>query len=146
MVLTARDIMDPQVLTVVSTADAFTSAQTLVANRKGYAVVLRPDGTLAGIVTEWDFVAKVLAEARDPKSLAIGEIASALTHTCTPETPAEDVIQEMATAAVRRMPVVAGGKVVGIITSRDVLGMFREYVDKLSAQIAGYHSDPTPLG
>jgi CBS domain-containing protein len=146
MVLLARDIMDPQVLTVESSADALSCARTMASMRKGYAVVLRPGGSVAGIVTEWDFLEKVLAEGRDPSKVIIGDIASPLLQTCTPETPAEDVVETMATAGIRRMPVRSGESVVGMITSRDVLAMFRQYVDKLSSQIAGYHSDPNPLG
>jgi CBS domain-containing protein len=146
MVLLARDIMDPEVLTVVSTVDALTCARTLVEKRKGYAIVHRPDGSISGIVTEWDFLEKVLATGRDPSSVPIDEIASPLVNTCTPDTPAEDVIETMATAGIRRMPVRVGNQVVGVITSRNVLAMFRQYVDKLSSEIAGYHSDPNPLG
>src|SRR5580658_3218788 len=69
MVLLARDIMDPEVLTVVSTVDALTCARTLVEKRKGYAIVHRPDGSISGIVTEWDFLEKVLATGRDPSSV-----------------------------------------------------------------------------
>ncbi|MCI4372374.1 MAG: CBS domain-containing protein [Thermoplasmata archaeon] len=146
MVLLARDIMDPQVLTVDGTSDALTCARLLASKRKGYAVVLRPDRSVSGIVTEWDFLEKVMAAGRDPSGVLIGEIASPIVQSCTPETPAEDVVQTMASAGIRRMPVRSGDAVVGIITSRDVLAMFRQYVDKLSSQIAGYHSDPNPLG
>ncbi|MGA8276041.1 MAG: CBS domain-containing protein [Thermoplasmata archaeon] len=146
MVLLARDIMDPEVLTVESTADALTAARMLAAKRKGYAVVLRPNGSVAGIVTEWDFLVKVLAEGRDPSQVLIGDIASPIVQACGPETPAEDVVQTMASAGIRRMPVRSGERVVGMITSRDVLAMFRQYVDKLSRQIAAYNSDQTPLG
>jgi CBS domain-containing protein len=146
MVLLARDIMDPKVLTVENSVDALTCARTMAAQRKGYAVILRPDGAVAGIVTEWDFLEKVLAQGRDPALVVIGEIASPIVQSCPPETPAEDVIQTMASAGIRRMPVRSGDRVVGMITSRDVLAMFRQYVDKLSSQIAGYHSDPNPMG
>jgi CBS domain-containing protein len=146
MVLLARDIMDPLVLTVDGTTDALTCARTLVAKRKGYAVVLDAKGTVSGIVTEWDFLEKLLAEGRDASRVRIGEIASPIVQSCTPETPAEDVVQMMVSAGIRRMPVRSGEHVVGIITARDVLAMFRKYVDKLSSEIAGGHSDPTPLG
>jgi len=146
MVLRARDIMDPHVLTVMSTDDALGCARTLASERKGYAVVLQPDGSVSGIVTEWDFLEKILAAGRDPARVTIGEISSPILQACTPDTPAEDVVQTMASAGIRRMPVRSDGRVVGIITSRDVLAMFRQYVDKLSSQIAGYHSEPNPLG
>ena len=146
MVLLARDIMDSKVLTVGSTLDALSCARRLTAEGKGYAVVLRPTGEVAGIVTEWDFLAKVLAAGKDPAKVSVSEIASPIVRACAPETPAEDVIEMMASSGIRRMVVRSGDKVVGIITSRDVLAMFRGYVDKLSRQIAGYHFDPTPLG
>jgi CBS domain-containing protein len=146
MVLTAREMMEPKVLTVDISMDALACARKLTDARKGYAIVLRGDGSVAGIVTEWDFLEKVVAAQRNPSEVMIGTIASPIVHACTPETPAEDVIEMMAAAGIRRMPVRTGEQVVGIITSRDVLAVFRQYVDKLSSQIAGYHSDPNPLG
>ncbi|MCI4364550.1 MAG: CBS domain-containing protein [Thermoplasmata archaeon] len=146
MVLLARDIMDPKVLTVESTVDALSCARKLAAERKGYAVVVLPTGKVSGIVTEWDFLEKILAAGRDPARVPIAEIASPIVRACAPETPAEDVVETMATNGIRRMVVRSGEQVVGIITSRDVLAMFRQYIDKLSSQIAAYHSDPAPLG
>jgi CBS domain-containing protein len=146
MVLLARDIMDSKVLTVPGTTDALTCARIMVGERKGYAVVQSPDGTIAGIVTEWDFLERVLAAGKDPAQVAVRDLSSPIIRPCTPETPAEDVVATMASEGVRRMVVRSGDRVVGIITSRDVLAMFRQYVDKLSSEIAGYHSDPPPLG
>ncbi|MGA8664636.1 MAG: CBS domain-containing protein [Thermoplasmata archaeon] len=146
MVLTARDIMDTQVVTVDGDQDVQSCSRLLTERRKGYAVVLGAQQQLAGIVTEWDFLSKVIAVGADAKSLHVREIATPIVRSCTPETPAEDVVELMVKEGIRRIVVLSGAKVVGIITSRDVLVMFRQYVDKLSAQIAGYHSDPAPLG
>jgi CBS domain-containing protein len=146
MVLLARDIMESKVLTVDGTINALACARTLAEQRKGYAVVLTPTGGVAGIVTEWDFLEKVVAAGRDPAQTSILEIATPILRSCAPDTPAEDVVEMMASNGVRRMVVRSGEQVVGIITSRDILAMFRGYVDKLSRQIAGYHSDPAPLG
>jgi len=146
MVLTARDIMDPHVVTVPGELDVRSCARLLTERHKGYAVVLGPKNELAGIVTEWDFLAKVIAAATDPAALRVREIATPIVRSCAPEAPAEDVVELMVKEGIRRIVVQAGNQVVGIITSRDVLVMFRQYVDKLSRQIAGYHSDPTPLG
>ncbi|HXQ48399.1 MAG TPA: CBS domain-containing protein [Thermoplasmata archaeon] len=146
MVLLARDIMDPTIVSVESTMDALACARALTVARRGYAVVLRPTGEVAGIVTEWDFLEKVIAAGKDPARVPIADIASPLLHACELDTPADEVVELMATSGIRRVPVRSGGRVVGIITSRDVLAMFRQYVDKLSSEIAGYHSDPNPMG
>lgn len=146
MVLLARDIMDPKVLRVDSGTSVRACAQLLTEHHKGYAIVLGPGGEILGIVTEWDFLSKVLAAGADPATVCVGDIATRILHSCTPETPVEDLVETMATAGIRRIVVRSGPQVVGIITSRDILVMFRHYVDKLSRQIAGYHSDPPPLG
>jgi CBS domain-containing protein len=146
MVLTARDIMDADVVTVDGERDVFACAQLLASRHKGYAVVLGPNNEVAGIVTEWDFLSKVLATGASPPSLRVREIATPIVRSCPPEMPAEDVVAVMAKEGIRRIVVRSGARVVGIITSRDVLVMFRQYVDKLSRQIAGYQSDPNPMG
>ncbi len=145
MVLRARDIMDPNVVAVDGAQDVRSCARLLAERHKGYAIV-RDGDAVVGIVTEWDFLAKVLAVGVDPASIAVRQIATPTVRSCAPETPAEDVIQTMAAEGIRRIVVRDGARVVGIVTSRDVLAMFRQYVDKLSRQIAGYHSDPAPLG
>jgi len=146
MVLRARDIMDPKVLTVDGELSVRNCAQYLMGQHKGYAVVLGPKGEVEGIVTEWDFLSKVLAAGADPSTVRVREIATPILRSCSPETPTEDLVETMATEGIRRMVVRSGEQVVGIITSRDVLVMFRQYIDKISSQIAGYHSDPSTLG
>ncbi len=146
MVLLARDIMDPKVLTVDGTMSVRECAEYLSGQHKGYAIVHGPHAEVIGIVTEWDFLSKVMAVGGDPTTVRVSDIATPILRSCTPETPTEDLVETMATEGIRRMVVRSGPQVVGIITSRDVLVMFRQYVDKLSSQIAGYHSDPTPLG
>ncbi len=145
MVLLARDIMDPRVLTVDAAMDVRACARLLAERHRGYAIV-EEGHEVVGIVTEWDFLSKVLASGVDPESLRVRAIATPGVRSCTPETPAEDLVQTMAVEGIRRIVVRDGPRVVGIVTSRDVLAMFRPYVDKLSRQIAGYHSDPAPLG
>jgi CBS domain-containing protein len=146
MVLLARDIMDPDVHTVQSTATALECAKTMVERHKGYAVVIGPGGEMAGIVTEWDLIEKVIAGGLDAAAVRVSAIASPVVHSCPPETPAEDVVETMVAEGIRRLVVRTGNRVVGVVTSRDVLAMFRPYVDKLSSQIAAYRSDPATLG
>jgi CBS domain-containing protein len=146
MVLLAKDIMEKAVLTVDEGTDALSCAQSMVQQHKGYAVLTRPPGTIAGIVTEWDYLSKIVAPGKDPGKVAVREIATAVIDSCAPETPTDVVVATMAEKGIRRMVVRSGDRVLGIITSRDVLRMFREYVDKVSSEIAGYQSATTTLG
>lgn len=147
MVLLAKDIMDPNVLTVDEGIDALDCARRMVAARKGYAVVTRGGGTaLTGIVTEWDYLERVVAKGEDPARVVVGTIASREVQACAPDTPTDEVATKMATLGVRRLLVRSGDRVLGVITSRHVIGIFRQYIDQLSREIAGYHNPSPPLG
>ena len=137
--------MDPSVLTVDVEVDALTCARTMAERHKGYAVLLR-EGAIAGIVTEWDFLAKIVAPGLDAARTPVRAIMTASVDSCSPDTPTDEVIATMAERGIRRMVICAGGRVLGVITSRNVLQMFREYVDRLSSEIASYQSQASPLG
>jgi CBS domain-containing protein len=146
MVLLAKDIMEKTVLTVDADLDALSCARTMAEQHKGYAVLTRGPGTVAGIVTEWDFLSKIVAAGRDPATLRVLEIATATVDSCPPDMPTDEVVATMAERGIRRMVVRSADQVLGIITARTVLQMFREYVDKVSSEIAGYQAPPTALG
>ncbi len=145
MVLVAKDIMDANVLTVDESVDALACARTMAERRKGYAVLVRGEA-IAGIVTEWDFLAKIVAPARDASSVPVREIATTVVDSCAPNTPTDVVVATMAAKGIRRMVVRSGDRVLGVITARDVLSTFRAYVDRLSAEIAANQSQASPLG
>jgi CBS domain-containing protein len=147
MVLRAKDIMDASFLTLDEETDALTCARAMVQQRKGYAVVTRAgDARVAGIVTEWDYVERIVVAQADPSRVRLKEIASVALQSCQPDTPTDEVVSTMGRLGIRRMIVRTDDRVVGIITAKNVLAIFRQYIDKLSAEIAGYQSSQTPLG
>jgi signal-transduction protein with cAMP-binding, CBS, and nucleotidyltransferase domain len=147
MVLLAKNIMDAAILAMDDETDALTCARAMVAQRKGYAIVTHSDlKTVTGIVTEWDFIEKVLVTGKDPAGIRLKELASSNLQSCSPDTPTDQVVTTMARLGVRRLVVRSGEQVVGVITTRNILATFRQYIDKLSAEIAGYQSSLTPLG
>jgi len=147
MVLLAKNIMDAPVLAIDDGTDAMTCARAMVAQRKGYAIVTHgTPGTVTGIVTEWDFLEKVLVTGKDPSQVLLRDLASSKLHSCSPETPTDEVVTTMAQLGIRRLVVRSGDQVVGVITTRNILATFRQYIDKLSSEIAGYQSSSTPLG
>ncbi|HYB78662.1 MAG TPA: CBS domain-containing protein [Thermoplasmata archaeon] len=147
MVLLAKDIMDTSMLSMDDETDALTCARAMVAQRKGYSMVTHGSPkSVTGIVTEWDFLEKVLAAGKDPTQVRLKELASVNLQSCLPDTPTDEVVSTMARLGVRRLVVRAGDQVLGVITTRNILATFRKYVDKLSSEIAGYQSSTTPLG
>jgi len=147
MVLLAKNIMDANPLWMDDGTDALTCARAMVGQRKGYAIVTHGGPkTVVGIVTEWDFLEKVLAAGVDPSRVLLREISSPNLQSCSLDTPTDEVVTTMAKLGVRRLVVRSGTEVVGVITTRNILATFRQYIDKLSSEIAGYQSSTTPLG
>jgi signal-transduction protein with cAMP-binding, CBS, and nucleotidyltransferase domain len=147
MVLLAKDIMDPSFLTVDEELVAQECAQRMVERRKGYAVVTRQGTTkTAGIVTEWDFLEKIVAPGIDPTQRRVKDLASTNLRTCAPDTPTDEVVNTMSTLGIRRMIVRTDDQVVGVITAKNVIASFRQYIDKLTNEIASFQSTQTPLG
>jgi CBS domain-containing protein len=84
------------------------------------AVLVEDGGKLAGIVTDRDIVVRVVADGRDPSSVAASEIVSGTVHTVTPDQSLEDAVRLMRDQDVRRAPVVQDGRPVGILSLGDV--------------------------
>jgi len=79
-------------------------------------------GVPVGIVTERDILYRVVAEGRDPNMTKIGEIMSSPLITISPKERLSDAIAKMATHKVRRLVVVEGQKVKGVITLMALIG------------------------
>jgi CBS domain-containing protein len=75
---------------------------------------------LVGLVTDRDIVLRVVAEGRDPSSTTIGEIATSSLETVSPDEDLDSALQKMASAQVRRLPVVEDGRLVGLVAQADI--------------------------
>jgi CBS domain-containing protein len=77
-------------------------------------------GRIVGIVTDRDIVVRVIAAGKDPKSTTVGEIASSDLVTVSPDDDLGEALTRMAQNQVRRLPVVEGDRLVGIVAQADV--------------------------
>ena len=73
------------------------------------------------------------------------DIASPELRACAPDTPTDEIATTMADLGLRRMLVRSGDQVVGLITSRNLLAIFRQCIDRLSTEIAGFQAQARPL-
>ena len=83
-------------------------------------VVLDESGLLVGIVTERDLARRVAAEDRQASSFRLAEVMSAQPHTIAPGASPYDGLEQMRKQRVRHLPVVEGGRVVGMMSMRDL--------------------------
>ena len=136
MVLFARDIVEPDFVSLPEDTDALEAAKKMKTTHHGFVVVVSPDGIPKGIVTEWDYLSKVVAENLVVSQVKLKELMSTSLVTVSADEGIDEVVKTMAEKGIRRVLVLDKGKVIGAITSRTVLRRLEEYIDKISTQIA----------
>jgi CBS domain-containing protein len=77
-------------------------------------------GKLVGLVTDRDIVVRAVAEGRDIQKTTVGDVASKDVVTVTADEDLDRALQLMGKHQVRRIPVVEGDRVIGIVAQADV--------------------------
>ncbi|THA44507.1 CBS domain-containing protein [Streptomyces sp. A1136] len=78
------------------------------------------DEKLKGMLTDRDIVVKVLGVGRDPAQVKAGELAQGEAITISADDDAEEILATMSRYKVRRLPVIDGHTLVGIVAQADV--------------------------
>jgi CBS domain-containing protein len=78
------------------------------------------EGRLIGMITDRDIVIRVVAEGMKPESATVGEASSRDPVSVEPDYDLSEALQLMARHQVRRLPVVEGERLVGILAQADV--------------------------
>jgi CBS domain-containing protein len=140
MVLVAKDIVEKEFLSLSRDTTALEGARQMKAKRHGYAIIASSTGSPEGIVTEWDYLSKIVAEGRDPSLVRLGDIMSSDLVSVDANVGLDQVAELMAHKGIRRVLVLKDHKVIGVITAAIMLSRLKEYVDKVSSTIARLQS------
>lgn len=136
MVLYAKDIVEKEFVSLPAEATVLEAARAMRDHHRGFVIVASPEGAPKGIVTEWDVLARIVAEGRDPAAVRLGEVMSPDLISVGANAGIEQVAQLMTEKGTRRVLVVKDGRLLGVITARTILARMKDYVDRISAQIA----------
>ena len=140
MVLVAKDIVEKEFLSLSRETTALEAARQMKAKKHGYAIVASSAGSPEGIVTEWDYLSKIVAEGRDPSHVKLGDIMTSDLVSVDANVGLDQVAELMAHRGIRRVLVLKDRKVIGVITAGIMLSRLKEYVDKVSSTIARLQS------
>lgn len=97
------------------------AASIMLAENIGCLIVNDDDGNFAGLITERDIAHYVAASPEDAATTSVAQIMVHEVISCAPGTPASVAREIMTAHHIRHLPIVEGGAVVGILSSRDVL-------------------------
>lgn len=120
MTTTARDIMTPSPECIGEHDTLLQAARKMRDLDVGALPICGEDDRLKGMVTDRDIVIRCLAEDRDPGSVTAGSLAEGKPVTVGADDPLEEVLATMAEYQVRRLPVIDGRRLVGIISESDI--------------------------
>ena len=118
MVQTVADVMTPAP-TAVDVSDSVQAAARAMTAEDVGALVVQSDSKIVGIVTDRDLVIRGLAEGLGVDA-AVGQVTSQQLVTVGPGDPVQTAVEVMRDAAVRRVPVMDGDVVVGIVAIGDL--------------------------
>lgn len=89
------------------------------------SLLIEEDNKVIGIITERDILKKIVAEGKNPQITLVKEIMSAPLITMDSEKSVEEANELMAEKRIRRLLVESNGKIIGIVTTRDILSNLR---------------------
>ncbi len=113
------DVMTPGLETTTS-SEALRDAARTMRNGDFGAMPVVDDGRLVGMLTDRDIVVRAVAEGLDPMSARVGDVASPSPVAVAPDQDLDEAMELMAEYRVRRLPVVDGERLVGVVSQADV--------------------------
>jgi CBS domain-containing protein len=139
--MTVETIARTEVVTVDLEATLAEIAGVMRDERVGSVVVVDGKGTVAGILTDRDLVVAGLAEGRAPDTCIANDILSTNVFAVDPDTDVASVARRMREESVRRVLVMRGHDLVGIVTLDDLLVHLGEEFDCLTSVVRSAFPD-----
>lgn len=110
----------PRMVVLNANSSVLEAARAMEQNRIG-AVFVQDGGQLVGVVTDRDLAVRALGRALDPEATMISDVMTPTPLTLSPTDSIDDAIQLMQDRNVRRIPLVDGKRIVGVVTLDDLL-------------------------
>jgi CBS domain-containing protein len=139
---TAREIMTGDAV-CASTSDTLADAARKMRDLAvGALPICGEDDRLAGMITDRDIVIRCIAEGGDPNTTKVGDLAEGKPVTIGADDSVEETLHTMTEHAVRRLPVIDGHELIGVVSQADVArNLPEEIVGELVEAISGAPSN-----
>ena len=125
-----RDIMSRTPVIIKSSATVLEAAKEM-RNEKVGSVIAVENGKPVGILTESDILKKIVAEGKDASKIKVKNVMSTPLISISPDEKVEKALKMFGENRIRRLPVIENGKLVGIITERDIVQFSPLFMDLL---------------
>lgn len=117
---TAREIMTPDATCVGENETLADAARKMADLGVGSLPICGEDNRLKGMLTDRDIVVEAIAKGRNPQDCTAGELAKGKPVTIGADDDTSEILRTMAGHKVRRLPVIDGHDLVGVVAVADV--------------------------
>jgi len=138
---TARELMTEDAECVRSTDSLTTAAQRMRDLEVGSMPICGEDDKLAGIITDRDIVVRCLADGGDPSTTEVGQLAEGKPVTIGADDDIEEALRTMIEHDIRRLPVIDGHRLVGMLSQADVAQQMPQRAGALLAELSASPSN-----
>ena len=137
MGLLSMRVSQGRVVSVLPQATVLEACQKMNENKVGSVVVLEGE-KLLGIFTERDLLNRVGAKGFDIKKTCLREVMTTEVAAVSINDSIQDCFKKMEGARCRRLPIVEEGKVIGMVTMRDILEWLMKEIEEENEQMRRY--------
>ena len=114
------------------------AAIKMMADKSVGALIVLKDGDLVGIISERDYARKVILKGRSSSDTKVREIMSSPVKTVRPDDTVNTCMMVMTEKHIRHLPVVEGGKVIGVLSIGDLVKQVIEEQQQEIEQLQKY--------
>jgi CBS domain-containing protein len=120
-------------VTLPATATAEDACHEMRAHGTGAVLIIAEQDQLVGIFTDSDAITRVLAEGRNPAQTPLADVMTAQPVTLPLNVTVIDALRKMQEYGFRHLPIVAEGRLVGVVSRRDIMGLEQARVEPEAA-------------
>jgi CBS domain-containing protein len=141
--LKVEDVMVKEVITIDQNSTVKEAAEVMNKFEIGCLIAVRK-GKAIGMITERDLLKRIVAEARDATETKVKDVMSSPLVVIEPSVELEEAIKLMFQMKIKKLPVVDGKRLVGLITLTDI-ARFQPQMIKLLKQLAERQTAPKSM-
>jgi CBS domain-containing protein len=124
-----KDVMSSPAITIEENMPAHHVAELMDKHNLGCIIAISKESNPLGIITERDLVVRVLAKNTKPDTLKAKDVMTSPLITIEPEATVTEAARRMSRLNIRRLAVMYRGQLVGIVSSKDILGVMPELLE-----------------
>ncbi|MBX3664833.1 MAG: CBS domain-containing protein [Burkholderiales bacterium] len=122
----------------VSPESSVFDALKLMAEKNCGALLVMADGRLLGVLSERDYARKVILLGKSSHELSVRDIMSEKVVCVSPEQTVDDCMGLMSSKRIRHLPVLDGGRIIGVLSVGDLVKAVIEMQQQTIQQLESY--------